>query len=150
MWDWITANVWAVWFTAAAALAMAEMLTLDFTLLMLAVGAVGGGLVALIFPGAWLVQLLVAAAVAAAMLFVLRPRMLQRVRQMPGYRSSVDRMVGSAGRALTEITATAGEVKVAGEIWTARSVDGQPIPSGAEVEVFEVDGTVAVVYRRDR
>jgi len=131
----------------AALLAMAEMLTLDFTLLMLAVGALAGGLVALAFPGLIWVQFLVAVVVAVAMLGLLRPTLLRKLRDLPGYRSSIDKMVGSSGVALTEITASAGEVKVAGEVWTAHSLEGT-IAAGTEIEIYRVDGATVIVYPR--
>jgi membrane protein implicated in regulation of membrane protease activity len=56
-------------------------------------------------------------------------------------------MVGSPGTALTEITAGAGEVKVAGEVWSAHSLEGT-IAAGTEVEVYRVDGPIAIVYPR--
>lgn len=149
MFDWLSANVWAVWLVAAAALAVTEMATLDFTLAMLAVGALAGAIAAAIFPGLWLVHAIVAVVVAVAMLGLLRPTLLRTVRNSPGYRSSLDKMVGSSGRALSEITVDGGEVKVSGEVWSARSFDDQPIPAGTQVEVFEVEGTVVVVYPRD-
>jgi membrane protein implicated in regulation of membrane protease activity len=90
----------------------------------------------------------VAIGVAVAMLALLRPTLLKKIRSMPGYRSSLDKMVGSTGQALTAITGTGGEIKVAGETWTARSVDGTTIPAGSQVEVYQVDGAVAVVYPR--
>ena len=137
-----------VWISLAAVLGVAELLTLDFTLLMLASGAVAGGLVALAFPGLLWAQIAAAVVVAIAMLALLRPTLLRKVRALPGYRSSVDKMVGSPGIALTEVTAGAGEVKVAGEVWTARSVEGT-IPAGTEVEVYRVDGAIALVYPRN-
>ncbi len=44
MMQWLAEHLWVAWLTLAALLAVAEMLTLDFTLLMLAVGALAGGL----------------------------------------------------------------------------------------------------------
>lgn len=146
--EWLAQHAWVAWLSLAALLAVTEMLTLDFTLLMLAAGALAGGLVALAFPGVWWVQIIVAVVVAVAMLGLLRPTLLQKVRALPGYRSSVDKMVGSSGVALTEITTGGGEVKVAGEVWSARSVDGV-ISAGTEVEVYQIDGVVAVVYPRN-
>ena len=146
--EWLAQHAWVAWLSLAALLAVTEMLTLDFTLLMLAAGALAGGLAALAFPGVWWLQIIIAVVVAVAMLGLLRPTLLQKVRALPGYRSSVDKMVGSAGVALTEITTGGGEVKVAGEIWTARSVDGV-ISAGTEVEVYQIDGVVAVVYPRN-
>lgn len=146
--EWLAEHAWVAWLSLAALLAVTEMLTLDFTLLMLAAGALAGGLVALAFPGVLWVQIIAAVVVAVAMLGLLRPTLLQKVRALPGYRSSVDKMVGSPGVALTEITPTGGEVKVAGEVWSARSIEGA-IESGTEIEVYQIDGVVAVVYPRN-
>ena len=82
------------------------------------------------------------------MLGLLRPTLLRRVRELPGYRSSLDKMIGSTGVAITEVSAAGGEVKVAGESWTARSVEGT-IAAGTEIEVYQIDGAVAVVYPRN-
>lgn len=150
MLDWISGNVWVIWLALAAGLSITEMITLDFTLLMLATGALAGFGVALLFPGLVWLQIALAVVVAVAMLGLLRPTLLRKVRSMPGYRSSLDKMVGSAGIAVTAITATAGEVKVAGETWSARSLDGDVIAAGSQVEVYEIDGVVAVVYPRRR
>lgn len=149
MWEWLSANWWAIWLIIAAALALAESLTLDFTLLMLAAGALAGAGVAVFFPGLILVQVVVAVAVAFAMLFLLRPTLLATVRNAPGYRSSLQRMVGSTGRALTAINGDSGEVKVEGEVWQARSFSTEAIEAGTPVEIFEVDGTTVVVYPKD-
>lgn len=39
MMDWLRDNMWAAWLTIAAVLGLAELASLDFTLLMLAAGA---------------------------------------------------------------------------------------------------------------
>ena len=69
---------------------------------------------------------------------------------MPGYRSSIDKLVGSTGLVIAEVTATTGEVKLSGEVWTARSLDGTPIGAGEQVEVYRVDGATVVVFPRNR
>ena len=144
---WFGENLWAIWGALALVLASAEMLTLDLTLLMLASGALAGGLVALVLPGAVLAQVLVALAVAMAMLVFLRPTLLERVRRAPGYRSSLSKLVGSEGTATATITRNSGEVKVNGELWSARMVPGvEAVAAGEAVEVYEVDGATLVVY----
>lgn len=148
MLEWLSNNVWAVWFTLGTGLAITELTTLDFTLLMLAAGAIAGGATALIVPGLIWLQVVVAILVSVAMLVLLRPTLLERVRRMPGYRSSIDKLVGSSGVVVAEVTATGGEVKLAGEIWTARSVNGVAIAPGEQVEVYQVDGATVVVYPR--
>lgn len=148
MWEWLSNNLWSVWLVLGAGLALTELATLDFTLLMLAAGAVAGGVTAVIFPGFLWLQIAVAVLVAILMLALLRPTLLEKIRRMPGYRSSIDKLVGSTGVVVAEITAAGGEVKLSGEVWTARSVDGNPIPIGEQIEVYQVDGATVVVYPR--
>lgn len=145
--DWIQANLWAGWGILAALLAAAELLTMDLTLLMLAAGAAAGGATALIFPGLVWLQIVVALVTAVLTLFLLRPTLLDRVRRAPGYRSSLDTLVGASGHATAVITRTAGEVKVSGQVWEARSFDPSvTIDAGEEVEVFGLDGITLIVY----
>lgn len=138
---------WLLSAVVSAVLACAEMLSGDFTLLMLAAGAGAGAVTAAIIPGMWLLQVLVAVAVAALLLAVLRPTLLRRVREAPGYRSSLDKLVGSEGVATSEITDAHGQAKVDGEEWPARALEpGSTIAAGEKVEVYEVDGVTLVVY----
>lgn len=147
--DWLGNNGWAIWLSVALLLAIAEILSLDFVLIMLAVGAVAGGVTALIAPGLWWLQILVAVAVSVLTLLLLRPTVLRRVRNMPGYRASFSSMVGKDGRVTEEVTATGGAVKIDGQDWSARTYDdSMVIDAGTEVEVFELDGAVVVVYPR--
>ena len=71
---------WLLWAVASAVLACTEMLSGEFTLLMLAAGAGAGAITAAIVPGMWLLQVIVAAVVAALLLTVLRPTLLATVR----------------------------------------------------------------------
>lgn len=138
---------WLLWTVASAVLACAEMLGGDFTLLMLAAGAGAGAVTAAIVPGLWLLQVIVAVAVAALLLAVLRPTLLRRIREALGYRSSLDKLVGSEGVATSEITDGHGQVKVDGEEWSARALEsGSTIAVGERIEVYEVDGATLVVY----
>ena len=145
--DWLGENGWAIWLSLAFLLGIAEILSLDLVLIMLAVGALAGAGVAVVAPGLWWLQILVAAAVSIGMLALLRPTVLKKVRSMPGYRSSTDKMVGSSGLVIAEITRHGGEIKVDGMTWTARSFDPDVvIEQGTEIEVYEIDGAIAVVY----
>lgn len=145
--DWLGDNAWALWLSLAFLLAVAEMLSLDLVLLMLAAGALAGAGVAVVAPGLWWLQVGAAIAVSLGMLVLLRPTLLAKVRSLPGYRSSADTLVGSSGYAVSEISRRGGEIKVAGQSWTARPYETDAVISeGTEVEVFEIDGVVAVVH----
>ena len=145
--DWLGDHAWAIWLSLAFLLAVAEVISLDLVLIMLAVGALAGAGVAVVAPDLWWLQVLAASAVSVAMLAALRPTLIERVRQMPGYRSSTAKMVGSSGVAVSAIDRTGGEIKVDGQSWTARPyMSDLVIERGTEVEVYEIDGAIAVVY----
>ncbi len=145
--DWLGDNAWAIWLSLAFLLAVAEIMSLDLVLIMLAVGALAGAGVSVVAPGMWWLQILVAAGVSVGMLLLLRPTVLAKVRSMPGYKSSAAKMVGSSGVAVSQVDRSGGEIKVDGQSWTARpySID-LVIEQGTEIEVYEIDGAIAVVY----
>jgi membrane-bound serine protease (ClpP class) len=57
-------------------------------------------------------------------------------------------MIGLSGIALTSLNPT-GQVKVAGEIWVARSV-GNTIKKGCKIWIVGMDGLVAIVKSHDK
>lgn len=145
--DWLGENPWALWLVLSVLLGVAEILSLNLVLIMIAVGTLAGAGVGAIAPGMWWLQILVAIAVSIGMLALLRPTLMERVRQMPGYRSSTEKMLGSSGIALSAITRDSGGVKIDGQPWTARPyMPDTVIDEGTEVEVFEVDGPIVTVH----
>ena len=146
MWDWLGENAWAGWFGAAALLAVAELLSMDFVLLMVALGLAGGGLADLL--GAPLaLQVLVAVIVAMGTLVFVRPSVVRRLHHGPELTTGHAALVGRSAVVTSEITAHGGLVKLAGETWTARPFDdSMVIPEGSTVDVFEIKGATAVVY----
>lgn len=145
--DWLGDNPWALWLTLAVLLGVAEILSMDFVLIMIAIGAVAGMVVGAIVPELWWLQILIAAGVSVGMLAVARPTLMKRVHALPGYRSSTDKMIGSSGLATSDITNQSGEIKVDGQTWTARVYTPDTVISkGTEIEVYAIDGAIAVVY----
>ena len=147
MTDWLGDHAWALWLSLAFLLGVAEIVSLDLVLIMLAVGALAGAGVAVLAPDLWWLQVLVASGVSIGMLALLRPTLLAKVRSMPGYRSSTAKMVGSTGLSVTRIDRSGGEIKVDGQSWSARPYSADVvIDAGTEVEVYEIYGAIAVVY----
>jgi membrane protein implicated in regulation of membrane protease activity len=146
-WDALRDNMWGTWLGLAMLLGVAELLSLNLMLLMLASGAVVGMLVALVGLGVP-AQVLAAAVTSFAMLAFVRPSMIQRLHSGPGLRTGTAALLGKEGFALAEVTVHGGQVKLAGEIWSARPyMDDEVIPAGAKVEVFEIRGATAYVHQ---
>ncbi|MGF0116597.1 NfeD family protein [Promicromonospora sp. Marseille-Q5078] len=142
---------WLWWVGAALVLAAIEMLSLDLVFIMLAGGAVAGAVTAAAGGPVWL-QFVVACVAALLLILVLRPWLLQHLKQrVPLMETNVAAHVGRPAQALTEITESGGRVKLAGEVWSARLVDdGVPnstvrVPAGAELRVVRIEGATAVV-----
>ena len=101
---------------------------------------------AVIAPGLWWLQILVATVVSVGTLLLLRPTLIDKVREPAGL-PLVDRHDGrQLGCRGVGDHREGGEIKVAGQSWTARPSPGQVIDQGTEIEVYEVDGAIAVVY----
>lgn len=144
MFEWLGSNWWALWLTVFLAFAVVEMLTLNFFFIMLG----GGALAALIadFAGAdlWL-QIVVLCVVSLLMIAFVRPIALKHLRKGPAeQRTNVDRLIGQSALVMEPVSATAGLVKIGGDVWTARSAAGI-IDAGQTVQVTRIDGATAVV-----
>lgn len=145
--DWLSDNAWSVWLGLAAILGVAELMSLDLVLVMLAVGAVAGMVAALV--GAPVVVQLVAAGVAsAALLAVVRPPVVKRLHGGPELRLGHDKLVGRQGVVTEAITpTTTGRVSLDGEIWSASPYDDMTtIAAGETVEVLQIRGATALVH----
>lgn len=140
---------WAVWLGLAVVLGIVEVTTLSLVFLMLAVGALAGALVALLGVPLGL-QVVVVLVVAVAMLGVVRPVALTHLRTPAATRTGVAALVGAHGVALERIDARSGQIKLKGEVWSARAYDpSHVIEAGRDVEVVQIDGATAVVYETE-
>lgn len=145
--DWLGDHAWAAWLGIAAVLGMAELLSLDLVLIMLAVGALAG-MVTAALGAAIVVQILIAAGASIAMLALVRPSLIARLHQGPELRLGTNKLVGQRAVVTTRITGLAiGQIKLAGETWSAAPYDEHVvIEPGATVEVFEIRGATAYVH----
>ena len=145
--DWLSGHAWAVWLGIAAALGMAELVSLDLVLIMLAVGALAGMLTAAIGAGV-AAQVIVAGGAAVAMLALVRPSLLAHLHQGPELRLGTTQLGGQRALVTQRITGlSVGRIRLAGETWSAAPYDEHvTIEPGATVEVFEIRGATAYVH----
>jgi membrane protein implicated in regulation of membrane protease activity len=145
--EWLGDHLWAAWLVLAVALGVAEMVSLDLILVMVAVGAIVGALAALAsFP--IILQVLLAAGASTAMLALVRPELVKKLHSGPDLVTGMNKLVGQQGVVTEELTAHhPGRVKLAGEIWSACPYDDSlTIAPGEKVEVFAIRGATAYVH----
>ena len=134
------------------ALAIAEAFTATLFIIFFAVGALAAaGAAALGAP--LLLQVIVFAIVSGLSVGALRPIILRHAR--PAIETGdtpfgVEAIEGSKGTVLEEVDADRGMIKIDGEIWQARSFDGnEKYLPGERVRVLKVKGATAIVWRDD-
>jgi len=136
---------WILWMVAAGVLAVGEMFTLGFFAGPIAIAAVTAAIVALAGGGLAL-QWIVFTAVSAASLLVLRPIARRHLHTPARLRSGTAALVGAPAVVLERVDRDGGTVKLAGEVWSARSYDDDhAFEPGTRVEVLKIDGATALV-----
>ncbi|HWT33616.1 MAG TPA: NfeD family protein [Microbacterium sp.] len=139
---------WIAWLVLMAVFLVIEMLTLDFTFLMLGIGGLAGLASDLFGAPIWL-QVIIAAIVSVLLIFLLRPPLLRRLRRgEDAAQTNVPALIGLTGKVVDTVTDTTGLVKLAnGETWTARVVSEAPLGPGQTVRVLRIDGATAYVHK---
>jgi membrane protein implicated in regulation of membrane protease activity len=136
---------WVWWMIAAGVLAAGEIFTLGFFLGPVAVAAVLAAIVSLAGGGLAL-QWAVFSAAAIASLLVLRPIARRHMRTPAQIRTGTAALVGCRATVLERVDGQGGQVKIGGEVWSARAYDeDEVLEPGARVEVLKIDGATALV-----
>ncbi len=137
-----------LWIVLGAALAVAEIFTTTLFLIMFSVGAfAAAGAAALGAPVA--LQAGVFIGVSALTLAGVRP-MLRRRFDAAGDESpmGVEALQGASALVLETVDADSGMVKIDGELWRARCLEGTgTYAPGERVRVIEINGATAIVWR---
>jgi|SRR5215211_734481 len=136
---------WVWWMIASGVLAAGEIVTLGFFLGPIAIAAMLAALVALA-GGAVALQWIVFSAAALASLLVLRPIARRHLKTPAQLRTGTAALVGANAMVLERVDAHTGQVKIGGEIWTARTFDEDDVlEPGTRATVMKIDGATALV-----
>jgi membrane protein implicated in regulation of membrane protease activity len=139
-------DAWVVWVIVAVIFALGEISTLSFYLAPFSVGAFAAA-GASAAGGGTVVPWLVFFAVSLIALAIVRP-IAREHRRTPGLlRTGTAALVGRPGLVVQEIGGAehVGQVKIDGEVWTAKGYAGEDIAEGQTVHVVEIKGATALV-----
>lgn len=134
-----------IWIGVAVLLAVVEMSTSQLVSIWFVLGAIVSAVTA-IFTGNILVQVIVFVVVSAICLVATRP-FIKKITKTKKVSTNADSLIGKTGIATIEINniSAQGQVNVNGQIWTARSKDGNVIPANEKVTVLEISGVKLIV-----
>ena len=135
----------AVWLILLVVLVAGEAITVGLTFIWFAVGAVGGLLTAVLGGPVWL-QVVVFLLLSALTLVLVRPAAARLLT--PGLSpTNADRVLSQIALVTEEIDniAETGQVKLFGQVWTARSESGDVIPVQTRVRILRIEGVKVFV-----
>lgn len=136
-----------LWLVLAIALAGAEALTGDMFLLMLSGGALATAGVS--WAVAWPIWAdgVVFLVVSVLLVVLVRPALRKRFTAL-GLPEPVKALEGKSALVLDRVARHEGQVKLDGEVWTARPLDDSDVfEPGDHVTVIRIDGATAVVFK---
>jgi membrane protein implicated in regulation of membrane protease activity len=138
-------DAWVWWLVGAAALGIPLVVTAMPEFGMLAVGAVAAAVTAGLGFGA-VAQVLAFVVVSVALIAVVRPIAVRHSAQRPQLATGVEALKGKQAVVLERVDGSGGRIKLAGEVWSARSLDADSAYEvGQEVDVVEIEGATAIV-----
>jgi membrane protein implicated in regulation of membrane protease activity len=143
--EWLSDTQWLLWLAAALTAGLIEIVSLDFFFLMIAGGAlIASGAAAAGASGP--LQVIIFAISSGALLLAGRPSLKRWAQQTPSVTMNTGALVGRRARVLETVTDRTGQVKLNGEVWTARAAPGyRQLEVGSAVHVVTIDGATAVV-----
>lgn len=139
---------WIVWAILAVLLAVGEIFTPGlFFLGPIAVAAVAAMLTAVLGGPIW-AQILAFGLGSFAAVGVLRPIARAHLKMPFAIRTGTAALEGAKAIVLQRVDGRGGLVKIGGEEWSARSyMSDEAFDVGDEVEVVQIEGATALVYR---
>ena len=140
--------VWLIWLILAIVLAGAEALTGDMFLLMLSGGALAATGTSWLLDWPIWADGVVFLLVSVLLLGVVRPVLRKRFYSGAGLPEPAKALEGKTALVLDRVAQHAGQVKLEGEVWTARPLDDNDVyEPGDQVTVMRIDGATAVVWK---
>lgn len=137
-----------LWLIAALVLAGAEVITGDLFLLSLAGGALAAAGVNWAFDFPIWADGVVFLLVSVLLLVGVRPVLRRRLTEGKGLPEPIKALEGKPALVLDRVSQHEGQVKLDGEVWTARPLNGDDVyEPGDQVTVMHIDGATAVVWK---
>ena len=136
-----------MWLIVAIVLAGIEAATLGIVTIWFALGALVALIVSL--TGLPFVYQIIAFIVTSSVLLYFTRPIVKNLLVKKTHRTNADRLVGEKGVVIEKIDAVLGkgQVKIYGQIWSARSYDNESIDVDEMVEVQEISGVKLIVKK---
>ena len=140
--------IYIIWAAAIVVFGILEAVTAQLVSIWFVFGAIAA-LIASFFNVSFAIQVVIFVAVTVLALVITRP-LVKKFINPKKVKTNADKVVGQAGIVVQDINnvEATGQVKVDGQIWTARSTGNNVIASGNEVIIERIDGVKLIVKNK--
>lgn len=134
-----------IWFGLIVVLLIAEILIAGFSTIWFAGGALASFFLSL-FQVPVFMQIIFFLQISFILLYATRP-MVKKIQSKPYVRTNYEAIIGQFGKVISEINndTQTGLVNVAGQEWSARSIEENIIEEGSKVIVEKIVGVKLIV-----
>lgn len=137
--------MWQIWLIASGVFFIIEIITVGFLVFWLAIASLITMVVSF-FTSSIIVQTTVFVISSGILIFATKP-LVDKITKKDSVQTNVYSMIGKKAIVIEDIdwaTGT-GQIKVAGEIWSAKTNEQINIPKGSKVEIESIEGVKAFV-----
>ena len=140
--------MWIFWLIVAGIFFVIEMATIGFLVFWLGIGALLA-MVTSFITDSILIQSIVFVITSTILLIFTRPLVNKFIKVPKELKTNAYSIIGKKGIVISKINNIdgTGQIKIDGDIWSAKSLDEEDIDKNTEVEIVEIDGVKAVVKK---
>ena len=140
--------MWVFWLIAAGVFFIIEMATIGFLVFWLGIGALLAMVTSFVTDSIF-IQALVFVITSTLLLIFTRPLVNKFIKTPKELKTNAYSIIGKKAIVISKINNVegVGQIKIDGDVWSAKSFNDEDIPEDTEVEVTEIDGVKAVVKK---
>lgn len=140
--------MWVFWLIAAGIFFIIEMATIGFLVFWLGIGSLLAMVTSFITDNI-LIQFIVFVVTSTLLLIFTRPLVNKFIKVPKEVKTNAYSIIGKKAIVMSKINNIegTGQIKIDGEVWSAKSSTDEDIPENTEVEILEIDGVKAVVKK---
>ena len=137
---------WQIWLIISLFFFILEIATTGFMVFWFGIGGLAAMIVSF-FTANFFAQALTFIVVSTLLLFATKPLVEKFTKKDTFVKTNAYSIEGKIGKVTKDIESVEGkgQIKISGEVWSAKSYDDSFIPAGTEVEVVALNGVKAIV-----
>lgn len=137
--------MWQIWLIAAGVFFVLEIFTVGFLVFWLGIGCLLAMLVSFITDSI-IVQTAVFVISSGLLIFATKP-LVKKIAQRDNAKTNVYSLVGKKAIVTEDIdwATGSGQIKIEGQVWSAKTKEQVNIPKGTEVEIESIEGVKTFV-----